>query len=95
MRRCGYGEHHGKETSYISRIGNDEYPHYHVYVGEKNGGLEINLHLDQKQGSLGDKMHAGEYSGPLVEQEMARILRWAQYVKQMPAPSSHQEREIM
>ncbi len=75
MRRLGYGEHlgHGGQTSFERRITGGDFPRLHAYVEEKNNGLQINLHLDQKQGAAGGSMHGGEYEGPLVEQEMTRI----------------------
>ena len=77
MRRIGYGEYRSREgeVSYMKRLRGDLYPRFHAYVEDKNHGLQINLHLDQKQPSYGGShAHAGEYDGPTVEREMERIV---------------------
>jgi len=77
LRRAGYGEHRGFEAqmSYTKRIQNTTFPRYHAYVEDKNGGMQLNLHLDQKEASHGGgHAHSGEYNGPLVERENARIV---------------------
>ncbi len=77
MRRLGYGEHYDHNTqlfSYSRRLGNDRYPRYHAYVDDFDGGISINLHIDQKQASYeGSRAHSGEYEGPLVQEEVQRI----------------------
>jgi hypothetical protein len=78
IRRAGYGErfdHRTQHTSYSRRLdGHNPYPNYHVYLADKNGGVEVSLHIDQKQASYGvGHMHSGDYEGPLVEQELERI----------------------
>ncbi len=76
MRRIGYGEYRSREgeVSYMKRLRGDLYPRFHAYVEEKKGGLQINLHLDQKQPSYGGShAHAGEYEGSTVEREMERL----------------------
>jgi hypothetical protein len=83
MRQVGYGEKQGRrgQTSFTRRLQSGRFPRYHAYVEETNGGLQINLHLDQQAGSHeGQTAHKGEYSGPLVAQELDRIGR---NVKQM------------
>lgn len=78
MRRLGYGEHigHGGQISFSRRLTGSDFPRYHAYVEDKNGGMQINLHLDQKPSNLGSgAMHGGEYEGPLIENEMARLRR--------------------
>lgn len=77
LRRSGYGEHRGREAqlSYVKRIQGTPYPRYHAYVEDRNGGMQLNLHLDQKEASYGSgHAHSGEYAGPLVERESARIV---------------------
>lgn len=77
LRRAGYGEHRGHEAqlSYVKRIHGTPYPRYHAYVEDRNGGMQLNLHLDQKEASYsGSRAHSGEYGGPLVERESARIV---------------------
>lgn len=77
LRKAGYGEHRGFEAqmSYTRRLQSTTFPRYHAYVEDKNGGMQLNLHLDQKEASHGgNRAHSGEYSGPLVERENARIV---------------------
>ena len=77
LRRAGYGEHRGREAqmSYVKRLQGTSYPRYHAYVEDRNGGMQLNLHLDQKEASYGSgHAHSGEYSGPLVERENSRII---------------------
>ena len=78
MRKCGYGEFldpNTKKYSYVRRMrpGNF-YPRFHVYVEQKEEYFVVDLHLDQKKASYaGTAAHAGEYDGPVVEQELKRI----------------------
>ncbi len=77
LRRAGYGEHRGREAqlSYTKRIQGSLFPRYHAYVEDRNGGMQLNLHLDQKEATYGgSRAHSGEYGGPLVERENARIV---------------------
>jgi len=77
LRQAGYGEHRGHEAqlSYVKRIQGTPYPRYHAYVEDRNGGMQLNLHLDQKEAShAGSRAHSGDYGGPLVEREAARII---------------------
>ena len=77
LRKAGYGEHRGFEAqmSYTRRLQSTTFPRYHAYVEDKNGGMQLNLHLDQKEAShQSGRAHSGEYSGPLVERENARII---------------------
>ncbi len=76
MRRLGYGEHAGRggQISFSRRLSGGDFPRFHAYVEDRSGGMQINLHLDQKPVNLGSgAMHGGEYEGPLIEQEMTRI----------------------
>jgi hypothetical protein len=76
MRRLGYGEHIGRggQTSFSRRLSGGDFPRFHAYVEERQGGLQVNLHLDQKPANLGSgAAHGGEYEGTLVAQEMQRI----------------------
>jgi hypothetical protein len=77
IRRAGYGEHYdarSQETSYARRLGDNVFPKFHAYIAEREGGVEVSLHLDQKQPSYGaSHMHSGEYDGPLIEKELQRI----------------------
>jgi len=43
----------------------------------ENDGLTLSLHLDQKKPVYdGATAHAGDYDGPVVEREMARIKQY-------------------
>lgn len=76
LRRLGYGEQRVRsgQISYVKRVTGERFPRYHAYVEDMNGGLQVNLHVDQKEASYeGTSAHAGEYEGPVVEREMSRI----------------------
>jgi len=78
MRRLGYGEHigHGGQISFSRRLAGSDFPRFHAYVEDKNGGVQVNLHLDQKPSNLGSgAMHGGEYEGPMIQNEMDRLIR--------------------
>jgi len=83
MRRIGYSEQRKRDgqVSFVKRASQGSFPRYHAYVEDRDGGLQINLHVDQKEATYaGSHAHSGEYDGPLVEQEMNRIQG---YVRQM------------
>lgn len=77
MQRAGYYEFQDPRTgdiSYVRRLGTQFYPRFHAYIVEEGEGYRINLHLDQKQASYeGSAKHSGEYNGPVVEEEAARV----------------------
>ena len=77
IRRAGYSEHHDHrsgETSYARRLTPNIFPKFHVYLADRGTGVEVSLHVDQKQPSYGvGHMHSGDYEGPIVEREMERI----------------------
>ncbi len=90
MRRLGYGEHrgYGEQLSYARRASGADFPRYHAYVEDVDGGMQINLHVDQKAASYrGSHAHGGEYEGPLVEREMERIVSSIARLQPMPAPA--------
>lgn len=89
MRRVGYAEHqgYGGQISYVRRLSGDQYPRYHAYVEDVQGGMMINLHLDQKKASYeSGAAHGGEYDGPLVNREMQRILEVIHRLSVPPSP---------
>ena len=91
LRRLGYGEDRkwNGQISYMKRISNTKFPHYHIYIEDKNGGLQINLHVDQKEATHeGSHAHSGEYDGKLVEDEMAYITNYIAYLKQEAQPAA-------
>jgi len=87
IRRAGYSEHYdnrSQQTSYARRLGTGIFPKFHVYLSEQAGGIEVSIHIDQKQASYGvGHMHSGDYDGPLIERELERI---KQSFENTPAP---------
>ncbi|UMX47447.1 MAG: hypothetical protein L7H18_03270 [Candidatus Nealsonbacteria bacterium DGGOD1a] len=84
MRDLGYhfqGEDPtAKELGFTRpRIG---YPRLHLFIKPDKESVALSLHLDQKkpvyQGSVA---HSGEYDGPVVEREMARIEKYLESCK--------------
>jgi hypothetical protein len=76
LRRLGYAEQRTRsgQMSYTKRAGSDRFPRYHAYVEDQDGGMQVNLHVDQKEATYsGTSAHGGEYEGPLVTQEMNHI----------------------
>lgn len=81
MRNLGYGEQRARsgQISYVKRISGERFPRFHAYVEDQNNGMQVNLHIDQKEASYeGSHVHSGEYNGQVVEQEINRI---AQFIK--------------
>ncbi len=78
LQRCGYHEFvdpNTGEQSYIKRLGDEFYPRFHIYLDNDEKGTTVSLHIDQKKASYqGTRAHAGEYTGPKVEEEKTRIL---------------------
>jgi hypothetical protein len=84
LRRIGYGEQRTRsgQISYVKRVGGGRFPRYHAYVEDLNGGIQVNLHVDQKEASYeSGRAHAGEYEGPLVEREMTYIVGFVTSLK--------------
>ena len=91
LRRLGYGEQRTRagQISYVKRVTGERFPRYHAYVEDQNGGLQVNLHVDQKEASYeGTSAHAGEYEGPLVQREMNRIAEFLSSLHTPPPPSA-------
>ncbi len=62
------------EMVFIKGFEGVDFPRWHLYAKEISGGWELNLHLDQKRPIYrGASAHGGEYNGPLVEKETARL----------------------
>ncbi len=98
MRRLGYGEHrgHGDQISYARRVSGQPYPRYHAYVEDRDGGVQVSLHVDQKEASYhGISAHSGEYDGPLVASEMSRITQGITVIasRSVPAPQAQEEKK--
>lgn len=77
IRRAGYHFERARqdgEVSLYKPMTAGGFPRFHVYIKEIETGWEVNLHLDQKRPSYkGTAAHAGEYDGPVVEQEAERL----------------------
>jgi len=77
FNRLGYHQFYDNKTnqvSYIRRLSGLDYPRFHVYIKEKDKGVQFNLHFDEKKPSYeGSHAHSGEYEGPLVQAELERI----------------------
>lgn len=59
------------------------YPRLHLFIKTEEGGLTFSLHLDQKKPIYdGATAHAGDYDGPVVEREMARIKQYIDIERQ-------------
>lgn len=62
------------ETSFVRHLGSGLYPRFHLYLTEEPTRVIFDFHLDQKQASYnGSHKHNGEYDGPPIEAEAARI----------------------
>jgi len=76
-RRIGYrplGRDETGEFSFVRPLRVARYPRFHAYITDEKESIVVNLHLDQKQPSYeGTAAHSGEYEGPLVNEEVARI----------------------
>ena len=91
LRRLSYAEQRTRrgQISYTKRAGGDRFPRYHAYVEDRNCGMQVSLHLDQKEASYeGTSAHGGEYTGPLVEREMERIAMFIKAQSSTPPPTS-------
>ena len=77
LREAGYRfERHAnsEEMVFIKGFEGADFPRWHLYTKETPDGWELNLHLDQKRPIYrGASAHGGEYDGPLVEKETARL----------------------
>jgi len=85
LRRFGYGELRKWDgtISYAKRVSSANFPRYHAYIEDKPEGLQINLHVDQKEATHeGVHAHSGEYDGPLVEAEMQYFAKAIEFLKQ-------------
>ncbi|MDP3982278.1 MAG: hypothetical protein Q8P70_01905 [bacterium] len=81
LRRAGYApegiDPRSGEFSYVRRFVSAPYPRFHLFVKSViNKEAVLNIHLDQKKPSYaGSPAHGGEYDGPVVSEEAARICR--------------------
>lgn len=92
LRRLGYGEQRTRagQISYVRRVSGERFPRYHAYVEDTNGGLQVNLHVDQKEASYeGTSAHAGEYEGSVVDREMRRIVEFVEELNTGASSPAH------
>lgn len=80
LRRAGYAflrrDERTGELSFSKRIGNEDYPRFHIYVKDNGKSAEVNLHLDQKKPSYkGSNAHSGEYENNQWLEKEAEIIR--------------------
>lgn len=78
MRKCGYSiprRSRQNQPNFTRRLGNYEYPHFHVYLRDSGDGwMLLTLHLDQKKPSYGHHTaHSGDYDTPEVIKEGERL----------------------
>ncbi|MDA1337713.1 MAG: hypothetical protein O3C23_03070 [bacterium] len=79
LRTCNYApdgaDARTGELRFFRSARGGKYPRFHIYAQGPDDNITLNIHLDQKQQSYeGSSAHSGEYDGPLLEQEIARIL---------------------
>ncbi|MFA5946692.1 MAG: hypothetical protein WC813_01570 [Patescibacteria group bacterium] len=83
LRKAGYSPFRDPQTgeeSFVIRLTPEFYPRFHLYVEGDASSVSFNLHLDQKKPSYGEgHAHSGEYDGPTIEKEMARINGWVNH----------------
>jgi len=62
------------EYNLVRKLTGNHYPRFHIYVKQAGDHFIFSLHLDQKAPIYqGSHAHAGEYDGPVVENEADRI----------------------
>lgn len=96
LRRAGYGfqKEGGREVAFVRRVGGGMFPRYHAYVVEGSGRITVNLHVDQRAPTYGrNSAHSGEYDGPLVEGEAARLRALVAVAPPQAAPKSPEEKK--
>lgn len=81
MTKAGYHAHPQGE-SYVMRLGNSNFPRFHVYFKQdQSGKTTLNLHLDQTQTAAkwSAKIHRSEYDSDVTKAEAERLIRWINY----------------
>ncbi|MDP3899959.1 MAG: hypothetical protein Q8Q23_02650 [bacterium] len=77
MRHIGYTlirDYRTGKESYSRRLTQNHYPRLHCYIFEQGGQVTFNLHLDQRPTRYeGQRAHAGEYDGSIINDELDRI----------------------
>ncbi len=92
IQRAGYAvlrDRNNAIKSFAKRFHGELFPRFHLYLEENKMEWLLNLHLDQKAPVYsGVTAHSGDYDGPVVEQEIARIE--SILAKPTSAPSTNQ-----
>jgi hypothetical protein len=58
----------------VRKLSAGNYPRFHIYAQQQGLSLNFSLHLDQKAPRYeGTHAHAGEYAGPVIDEETDRI----------------------
>ena len=80
MRSAGYHydgqDAKTKELRFYRSVSNNLFPRFHIYAVHNKSSklLTFTLHLDQKAPVYqGSTAHGGDYEGPVLENELARI----------------------
>jgi hypothetical protein len=79
------------EYNMVRKLAGDNYPRFHIYLGQQGGGWQFSLHLDQKKPvyeNSGSHAHNGEYFGPIIEDEADRI-KSALFMKEEDTNENH------
>ena len=64
------------EYNMVRKLAGDNYPRFHIYLGQRGNDFNFSLHLDQKKPvyeNSGAHAHNGEYFGPVIDNEVDRI----------------------
>jgi len=58
----------------VRKLSAGNYPRFHIYAQQQGQSFNFSLHLDQKAPRYeGTHAHAGEYAGPVIDEEADRI----------------------
>lgn len=58
----------------VRKLSLGNYPRFHIYLQQFGLDFKFSLHLDQKAPRYeGTHAHAGEYAGPVIDEEADRI----------------------
>lgn len=79
------------EYNMVRKLAGDNYPRFHIYLGQRGTDFNFSLHLDQKKPvyeNSGSHAHNGEYFGPIIDGEVDRI-KGLLFRQNTDAPESH------
>jgi len=76
-RKIGYviiDSQENGQYNLVRKLAVGNYPRFHIYAQQHGLDFNFSLHLDQKAPIYkGTHAHAGEYAGPVIDQEIDRI----------------------